>query len=79
MGIVADAEDGMGWRVVVGIRVMWPLLVHGLVSKTTVDVWWRRRLGRTRFDVLPQGTLESIVVEARIYCKLALLHFVAFR
>jgi len=71
MGIVVDAEDGMGWRVVVGIRVVWLLLVHGLVSNTAVGVRRRRPRG-ARFGVLLLDTLKAIVVQAGIYRKLVL-------
>jgi hypothetical protein len=78
MGIVVDAENGMGWRVVVGIWMVWLLLVHGLVSNTAVGVR-RRRLRRARFGLLLLDTLKSIIVQAGIYRKLVLPRSHAFR
>ena len=60
----------MVWLVVLRLRLR--LRLH-----TAVDIR-RRGLRRARLSVLLLllllGTLESIVVEARIYCKLALRH-----
>lgn len=78
MGIVVDAEDGMRWRVVVGIRMVWLLFVHGLGSNTAIGVR-RRRLRRTRLGVLLVDTLKSIVVQAGIYRKAVLPRSHIFR
>lgn len=78
MGIVVDAEDGMGWRVIVGIRMVWLLLVHGPVFNTAVGVR-RRGLRRGRFSVLLLRTLKSVIVQAGIYRKPSFLHSHVFR
>ena len=75
---MVDTENGMGWRVVVGIQVGWLLLVHRLASNNAVGVQ-RRRLRPARFGVMLLGTLKSVVVQAGIYRKLALLHLHVFR
>jgi len=61
MGIVVDAKDGMGWRVVVGILLVLLLLVYELGSNTAAGVR-RRRLRSTRLGVLLLDTLKSIVI-----------------
>lgn len=76
---MVDTENGMRWGVLVGmIRVRWLLLVYRLASNTVVGVQWRR-LRPARFGVMPLGPLKSVVVQAGIYRKLALLHFHVFR
>ena len=78
---MVDTENGMGWGVLVGmIRVgwWWLLLVYRPASNTVVGVQWRR-LRPARFGVMPLGPLKSVVVQAGIYRKLALLHLHVFR
>ena len=75
---MVDAENGMRWRVMVGIRMVWLLLVHRLGPNNAVGVR-RRRLRRTRLGVLLLDTLKSIVIQAGIHRKVILPRSHAFR
>lgn len=79
MGILVDAENGMRWRVMVGIRMVWLLLVHRRLGPNNAVGVRRRGLRRTRLGVLLLDTLKSIVIQAGIHRKVVLRRSHAFR